>query len=65
MEVFHLYPKATKKDVLSELMKISKALQETIIASIVREKNVDGLTKMLSNEKEAKEEEEEIISEEE
>lgn len=40
--------KATRKDVLLELIKVSKALQETIITSTTRKRNVDGLIKMLN-----------------
>lgn len=50
--------KATIKDVLLELMEVSKTLQETITTSTVRKRNMDGLIKMLSKEKEGEEEKE-------
>lgn len=47
------YPvsKATRNDVLLELMEVLKALQETITASTIKKRHVDELIKMLSNEK--------------
>lgn len=66
-----LVSKSIRKDVLLELMEVSKALQETIYTSTIRKRNVDGLIKMLPKEKEAdaeeydSEEEEEICNEEE
>lgn len=62
----------TIKDVLLDLIEVSKALQETITASTIRKKNVDGFIKMLTKEKEVEgekktdsEEEEQFASDEE
>ncbi|KAI5439425.1 hypothetical protein KIW84_024993 [Lathyrus oleraceus] len=49
--------KATIKYVLLELIEASKYLQETIISSTIRKKNVDGLIIMFYKKKEAYEEE--------
>ncbi|CAK8577756.1 unnamed protein product [Lathyrus sativus] len=49
--------KATRKDALLELMEVSKILQEIIAASIIRKRNVDELIKMLTKEKDIKDEE--------
>lgn len=49
--------KATRKDVLLELMKVSKVLQETITTSTIRKRNVDEFIKLLIKEKEVKDEE--------
>ncbi|CAI8605947.1 unnamed protein product [Vicia faba] len=56
--------KSTRKDVLLELMEVSKAMQETLNASTIRKRNVDRLIKMWTKEKYI-EEEEEFDSEEE
>lgn len=50
--------KATKKDVLYELMEVSKDLQATISASTTKKKKVDELTNLMTNEKEGEDEEE-------
>ena len=60
---FSLVSKATRKDVLLEVIKVSKALQETITASTIKKRIVDGLIKMLS--KEEKVEEDKSVCEEE
>lgn len=44
--------KATIKDVLLELMEVSKCLQETITAIIIRKKKADGLIKIMNKKKE-------------
>jgi hypothetical protein len=41
-------PKGTKKEVLTELMKISKSLGETIRVSTIRKIHVDNLIKQLT-----------------
>ncbi|KAI5442932.1 hypothetical protein KIW84_011823 [Lathyrus oleraceus] len=46
--------KTTKKDVLLELMEVSKALQMTITSSTIRKRNVEKLIKMLTKEKNVK-----------
>lgn len=48
--------KAIRNDMLVELMEVSKAPIETIVARTIRKRNMDGLIKILTNEKEAKDE---------
>lgn len=48
--------KATRKDVLSELMEVSKALQETITPSTIKKRSVDGLIKILTKENDVEDE---------
>lgn len=47
---FTFVSKATKGDVLHELMEVSKALQETITSSTIGKKKVDELIMLLTNE---------------
>lgn len=49
--------KATIKYVFLELMEVSRALQEIITTSTTRKRNVNGLIKMLTQEKDVKDEE--------
>ncbi|KAI5394588.1 hypothetical protein KIW84_061286 [Lathyrus oleraceus] len=60
-----LVSKATRKDVLYELMEVSKALQVTITSSTIRKRSVDGLIKMLNKENDVKDEDEDDNEEEE
>ena len=61
--------KSTKMDIMLELKEVSKALEETIWSSTLREKNVDRLIKIIPKEDDVVEEEEagnvESLSEEE
>lgn len=50
-----LVSKATKKDVLLELIEVSKSMQETISASTTKKKKVDELIKILNKERETDE----------
>lgn len=50
--------KASIKDVLLELREVSKAMHETITASTIRTRNVDGIFKMLTQENDVDEENE-------
>lgn len=51
-----LVSKGTLRDVLLELMEVSKALQETITVSTIRKRNMDDLIKMMTKKKEVGEE---------
>ncbi|KAI5422651.1 hypothetical protein KIW84_045907 [Lathyrus oleraceus] len=51
-----LVSKGTLRDVLLELMEVTKALQETITVSTIRKRNMDDLIKMMTMKKEAGEE---------
>ncbi|KAI5432191.1 hypothetical protein KIW84_036077 [Lathyrus oleraceus] len=61
----YLVSKAARKDVLLDPMEVPKALQETIIVSTTRKRNMDGLIKMLTKEKEVEDEEKDNSEEEE
>lgn len=52
-----LVSKETRKGVLLELIKVSKAMKETITASTIKKWNMDGLIKILTNEKDVEDEE--------
>ncbi|XP_050888628.1 uncharacterized protein LOC127093769 [Lathyrus oleraceus] len=54
--------KATRKNMLSELMEVSKALQETITPSTIKKRSVDGLIKILTKENDV-EDEDKVVTE--
>jgi predicted GTPase len=52
----NLLPKASKDEVLAELIEVSRGLEETIKISIIRKIHVDNLIKQLTKEQEVEEE---------